>query len=309
MTVSAYNDAIDYFSAFRASHLDEYFEAMREYRVGGNSGYQHFIGSDCVVQTMIDIHGNLEETFADLSVPKGFVTPKTRTDSFTRFLDMLKKRGIEFEEISIQLVKDGRAKNKHLGDEWDDSDFIPEPFKQIDRIRLEVIAALEFTIQLEEKSGAFEQPSEEQLKKLLRGFHRFIVQLGKRHSSRETLTVNDEYDVQDALHSLLKLHFEDVRAEEYTPSYAGGASRIDFLLDNDQILIEVKMTRKSLKDKSIGDQVAVDIIRYQSHPKCKKVYFFIYDPRHLLNNPSGLIRDLTKTIDRIEYHTIIAPPL
>ncbi|QLL63753.1 hypothetical protein FKV68_09225 [Sinorhizobium mexicanum] len=141
------------------------------------------------------------------------------------------------------------------------------------------------------------------------GFHRFIVQLGKRYSSRTTLTIEDEYDVQDALHALLKLHFTDVRAEEYTPSYAGGASRIDFLLNEDSILIEVKKTRPSLKDKQVGDQVAVDMVRYKSHQKCKVVYFFIYDPEHFLTNPDGLIKDLSRTIDGIEYHTMIAPAI
>jgi hypothetical protein len=105
MSDSECSNAIEYFSAFRISHLSEYAEAMREYRVGGSSGYQHFVGSDRVVQTMHDIYGNLDETFADLSVPKGFVTPKARTESLKNFLNMLKQRGDEFEPIQARLVK------------------------------------------------------------------------------------------------------------------------------------------------------------------------------------------------------------
>lgn len=53
-------------------------------------------------------------------------------------------------------------------------------------------------------------------------------QLRRRHAGRPTLEVNDEYDAQDLLHSLLLVCFRDVRAEEWTPSYAGSNKRIDF---------------------------------------------------------------------------------
>lgn len=42
-----------------------------------------------------------------------------------------------------------------------------------------------------------------------------------RYSSRPTLDVADEYDVQDLLHSLLILDFEDIRTEGSIPSYSG----------------------------------------------------------------------------------------
>ena len=45
-----------------------------------------------------------------------------------------------------------------------------------------------------------------------------------RYNNRQTSDINDEYDVQDLLHSLLTLYFDDIRREESNPSYAGGAS-------------------------------------------------------------------------------------
>lgn len=106
-------------------------------------------------------------------------------------------------------------------------------------------------------------------------FNRFNLvanQLKRRHGNRATIKISDEYDVQDLLHALLKLHFDDVRAEEYVPSYAGGASRIDFLLKDEKIAIEVKMTRDNLKDKEIGEELVTDITRYKEHPDCKTLY-------------------------------------
>lgn len=54
-------------------------------------------------------------------------------------------------------------------------------------------------------------------------FHRVARQIRSRHEQRETLSIQDEYDVQDLLHALLSIFFEDIRAEEWTPSYAGGS--------------------------------------------------------------------------------------
>jgi REase_DpnII-MboI len=48
-----------------------------------------------------------------------------------------------------------------------------------------------------------------------------IRQLRARHSNRDAHDVQAEYDVQDLLYALLHLFFDDVRAEEYTSSYAG----------------------------------------------------------------------------------------
>lgn len=81
---------------------------------------------------------------------------------------------------------------------------------------------------------------------ILNKFPSFVRQLKRQHNGRAPLEVNDEYDVQDIVYALLTLHFNDIRAEEYTPSFAGAASRQDFLLKKEKILIEVKKTRESL---------------------------------------------------------------
>ncbi len=81
----------------------------------------------------------------------------------------------------------------------------------------------------------------------------------ENRENRETLKIEDEYDVQDLLHALLLLYFDDVRAEEWTPSYAGKSARMDFLLKNERVVIEVKKTRLGLADKELGDQLIIDV--------------------------------------------------
>jgi REase_DpnII-MboI/Uncharacterized protein conserved in bacteria (DUF2321) len=132
------------------------------------------------------------------------------------------------------------------------------------------------------------------LERIFFKFHNIVRQLRNRYSERETLDINDEYDVQDLLHSLLLLFFDDIRPEEVTPSYAGKSARIDFLLKNERIAVEVKMTRKGLGNKEIGDQLLVDVARYQEHLDCSTLVCFVYDPHGRITNPNGLISDLQK---------------
>jgi hypothetical protein len=132
------------------------------------------------------------------------------------------------------------------------------------------------------------------LERIFSNFHNVVRRLRNRHASRETLDITDEYDVQDLLHSLLILFFNDIRAEEVTPSYAGKSARIDFLLKKERVAVEVKMTRKGLGDKEIGDQLLVDIERYKEHQDCSTLVCFVYDPDGRINNPNGLISDLQK---------------
>jgi len=139
--------------------------------------------------------------------------------------------------------------------------------------------------------------SERILSDLFNNFHSFYTQLKNRHGNRETIEVKDEYDVQDLLHSILKLHFKDVREEEYTPSYVGSSTRMDFLLKNENIVIEVKKTRERLSDKEIGEQLILDVAHYRNHPNCNYLKCFVYDPENRVKNPRGLENDLSKLSD------------
>ena len=138
-------------------------------------------------------------------------------------------------------------------------------------------------------------------------FHLVARQLKGRHNNRQTLLVEDEYDVQDLLHALLTLYFDDIRPEEWTPSYAGGCSRMDFLLKQEQIVIEVKKTRKTLGAKEVGDQLIIDIDKYKEHPCCKILFCFVYDPEGWIAGPRGIENDLNRTDGDLIVKTMIIP--
>lgn len=129
---------------------------------------------------------------------------------------------------------------------------------------------------------------------VLRRFPAIVRELNKRHNGRTPLAdVKDEYDVQDLLRGVLAGLFDDIRDEEYTPSRASLTSRVDLLLKREQIVIEAKMTRASLGQRKVAEELAIDKELYRSHPDCKTLVCFVYDPGRHLNNPTGLEGDLT----------------
>ena len=146
------------------------------------------------------------------------------------------------------------------------------------------------------------------VRKICSRFHLVAKQLrDHRRENRNTIIIEDEYDVQDLLHALLKIFYDDIRPEEWTPSYAGGSSRMDFLIKNEKIVIEVKKTREGLKGKQIADQLFVDIERYKkSHPGCEYLFCFVYDPENLIQNPIGLEKDINEK-HKGEAEVLICP--
>lgn len=140
-------------------------------------------------------------------------------------------------------------------------------------------------------------PPTEVIRNICDRFHLIARQLRSRYSERETLDIQDEYDVQDLLHALLHLNFDDIRPEEWTPNNAGKCTRVDFLLKSERIMIEVKKTRKGLGSAEVGSQLIEDIHRYRGHPDCDALICFVYDPDGRITNPRGLENDLTKDGD------------
>ncbi len=102
-----------------------------------------------------------------------------------------------------------------------------------------------------------------------------------------------ESGLQDLLHPLLLVLYGDVRREDFVSQFAGGASRVDFLLKDVGVVLETKMTRPTLTDRKVGEELLVDWSRYRKHPDCAAIFGLIYDPARHIGNPNGLQADLT----------------
>lgn len=146
-----------------------------------------------------------------------------------------------------------------------------------------------------------------QVRTLCSRFHAVVRQLRLRREYRATLEVEDEYDVQDLLHALLRLEFEEIEIEDWTPSYTQGGSRTTFLLANNTIAVVVKKTRPGLGGREIAEQLQIDSERYAARKNCRTLFCFVYDPEGRIGNPRGFESDLTSVSDRYTVEVLVAP--
>ncbi len=146
----------------------------------------------------------------------------------------------------------------------------------------------------------------EVLRKICTRFHIVARKLRQRREDRPTLEVEDESDVQDVVHALLSMEFDDIRTEEWTPGYVR-TSRMDFLLPADGIVLEVKKTRQGFGAKEIASQLWVDFQRYLARPDCKILFCFVYDPEGRIGNPRRLETELTRVSDGKHVEVLISP--
>ena len=152
---------------------------------------------------------------------------------------------------------------------------------------------------------------EELLQTLLKGLPRAMHPLEHRRKDARSLTFESEYDIQDLIHSQLRPWVSDIRPEEFTPSYAGSATRMDFLLPDHKLVIEIKRVRDKTHAAKVGDELIVDIEHYRRHQCCDRLWCAVYDPDLLVKNPTGMISDLEgnrSTPDgSVSVHVLVTP--
>ncbi|MGJ6125680.1 hypothetical protein QN239_24215 [Mycolicibacterium sp. Y3] len=116
--------------------------------------------------------------------------------------------------------------------------------------------------------------------------------LRKHPHGGAVIKFENEWDDQYLFKALLRLFFDDVRDEVYAPIYAGSNSRIDYLLPEYDIGIELKHASQNLTDKEVGEQLLVDRDRYKSLANVSHLICIVFDPGGWVVNPRGLENDL-----------------
>jgi hypothetical protein len=121
-----------------------------------------------------------------------------------------------------------------------------------------------------------------------------------RPRGRNPLDFTDEYDDQYLFRALLAQFFEDIRDEEYTPSYAGQNSRIDFVLPAYKLAVELKHASSTLNDAKLGEQLIIDKDRYAPHSSVTHLICLVFDHDGHLRNPRALEDDLRRDVSTTE---------
>ncbi|MGK4001145.1 hypothetical protein WMF31_00870 [Sorangium sp. So ce1036] len=147
---------------------------------------------------------------------------------------------------------------------------------------------------------------------LVRGLPRAMHPLTHRRKGAASLSFQSEYDIQDLLHALLRPWVADIRPEEFTPSYAGSSTRMDFLLPAYKLVLELKLIRDHTHGRKVGNELIIDIEHYRRHPECDTLWCIVYDPNNFIPNPQGLAGDLegkrSTTDGAIEVRVLILAP-
>ncbi len=135
----------------------------------------------------------------------------------------------------------------------------------------------------------------EKAKQAIRLFDTSAKILSERRQGKKPFIIEDEYDMQDLLHCILKSQFPDIIKESHTIEIAKGEKRIDLVIPSDRIVIELKIIFERRKTLEIVDQLKVDIESYHSHPHCGTFIGFIYNPQNAIEEPEKIINDLSGT--------------
>ena len=224
---------------------------------------------------------------------------------------------LELRDLFIDEFVDGHRHANPLIAAFNDSisNFTNSPsYHGVETIKANVAAAV---TRIERYPAAIKGPlplpaitpakNPELLIQLWRRLPLVVRQIRGRHDSRPTLDVADEYDVQDLFHALLTISFDDIRKEEWSPSYAGASSRMDFLLPELEAVVEIKMMRKTLSTRQLGEELIIDIAKYKKHPQCRALFCFVYDPEGRIINPRGVESDLNSQQPELTVSVSIVP--
>jgi len=207
--------------------------------------------------------GNVLEEFMDLPPEEGSEERIAWEKDKERVINVLEENGFRY-------YRGGRVLPTGIAPE----DIIPDPYKPAtpDKSKPSSIGEL--------------------LQVLLGGLPRAMHPLSHRRKGAQALSFESEWDVQDLLHALLRPWVSDIRPEEFTPSYAGTSTRMDFLLPKYSLVLELKYVRDRAHGKKIGDELIIDIEHYRRHPNCENLWCVIYDPKNMITNSEGLKTDI-----------------
>jgi REase_DpnII-MboI len=211
--------------------------------------------------------------------------PSEAQELFQEYNAQILKLKKEFPD-QFHSLKEKETLNRPIGNDW-------VHFTEFNSMKMDLKRIFEVlnTFELPKKNDS-NKFSSQKLDNLFKRFHKVAQTLEKRYDGRSPIIIEDEYDVQDLLEALLKIEFNDVRREDYLPSNSGSNSRIDFILKNEKIGIEVKMTSQKLRDKKLGEELLIDIGRYKGHQDCKTLFIFVYDKSNFIRNKHGMIKDI-----------------
>lgn len=132
------------------------------------------------------------------------------------------------------------------------------------------------------------------IKRILQNFYKHIQVMYQdevhnsgtiKKSTLDEIQIGNEYDVQRILYSLIRPIFPTARTEVSDDvGYKG--IRYDIKIDEYNIVIEVKCTRKSMTERNLTEELGSDAFHYNA----EYVFFFIYDKESIIKNVDAFVK-------------------
>jgi len=218
------------------------------------------------------LKGELINRFKNASIKEKYFLSKIEPDLLNNFNKNLQ---IESEPISLiikNIIDDEVISNSELDNAI--SDVIDSD------IDIQILIILE---DLEKKllqTKYLNQDANNLVRNILNNFSNAIKKITQnRRKNHNEYEINDEYDVQDILYVILKSVFPNLKDEDPIQKSGGKGTRIDLILREEEILIEVKMIKTSdYTESKFIDELKIDIESYHGSPWIKTLFCFVYDP-------------------------------
>lgn len=120
------------------------------------------------------------------------------------------------------------------------------------------------------------------------------------------IKIGNEYDVQRILYSLLRPIFPLTRVEVSNDT-GYNAVRYDIIIDEYDVIIEVKCTRRSMSQRKLTEELGSDAFHYQAD----YLFFFVYDKENIIKNRDVFIESYRRKKEDFgcEVETIVNQPI
>lgn len=112
------------------------------------------------------------------------------------------------------------------------------------------------------------------------------------YEKRTNTKFRNESEIQNFIYSLLRALFASVEFEDPTEKKCGTSNRLDFVIKDHKIIIEVKYVRDQTHGKKVADELAADYLRYGKSPYGKTIMNYIYDPNKAIGNQVSFKKQL-----------------
>lgn len=133
------------------------------------------------------------------------------------------------------------------------------------------------------------------IRRILQNFYKHIQSMYQeevhgngtiRKEHLNAIQIGNEYDVQRILYSLIRPIFPTARLE-VSDDAGYKAIRYDIKIDEYNLVIEVKCTRKNMTERNLTEELGSDAFHY----KADHIFFFIYDKENIIRNVDVFTRN------------------